>query len=29
LTAKKYRDLEMGSKVTHSHSEWCHSVDGV
>jgi len=26
---KKCRDLEMGSKVTHSHSEWCHSVDGV
>ena len=26
---KKCRDLEMGSKVTHSHWEWCHSIDCV
>jgi len=26
---KKCRDLEMGSKVTHSHGEWYHSIDGV
>jgi len=26
---KKCYDLEMGSKVTHSHWEWYHSIDGV
>ena len=29
FNVKKCRDLEMGSKVTHGHWEWYHSIDRV